>query len=405
MMSRMISRMLAFKRAAVLAVTVALVSGAWLATARAAKKEPPVWSVDLEKRFKLQTFDRPISTRWTGEQGVVFLSPDKVLVYQVNRLREQRKLAPRSKTGGAGNFALQIRVMDARDGRDLKQLDLTTDAEQSSVVPVSNDRFVIRTGDQMFLYSPDFQRLAQKDLPLKRAASTETWTIAVSPSGAEMALVHDQIFYEPQLLMDGTVMNEGKALTDVEILDPATLQTRKQFTLPHSLAFWTLLDGKFVSSDPAHSYSHGEVGTLDFAGNWKPIMTGFKIEHNECSYHMTGVGPDAVALYGCDKLLGLTTEGQKLFSRDDLRTSFNAMIARGDYLAMQCNRYRVGRSTPSGGTYVQTVPDRIEVMRLSKLDKVFSVPMKNDRSYFAISQQGDLAVVEGSVLRMYGLGR
>jgi len=72
---------------------------------------------------------------------------------------------------------------------------------------------------------------------------------------------------------------------------------------------------------------------------------------------------------------------------------------------MQCNRYRVGRSTPSGGSYVQTVPDRIEVMRLSKLDKVFSVAMKDDRNYFAISQQGDLAVVEGSILRMYGLGR
>jgi len=45
------------------------------------------------------------------------------------------------------------------------------------------------------------------------------------------------------------------------------------------------------------------------------------------------------------------------------------------------------------------------VMRLSKLDKVFSVAMKDDRNYFAISQQGDLAVVEGSILRMYGLGR
>ena len=110
--------------------------------------------------------------------------------------------------------------------------------------------FVVRTGDEMFLYSADFQRLAKKDLPLKRAASTETWTIAISPSGAEMALVHDQIFYDPQLLMDGTVLNEGKAQTDIEILDPATLQTRKQFTLQHSLAFWALLDGKFVSSDP-----------------------------------------------------------------------------------------------------------------------------------------------------------
>ena len=213
------------------------------------------------KRYGLQTFDRPISARWTGQQGVAFLSPDKVLVYQVNRLREQRKLAPRSKSGGAGNFGLQIRVLDARDGHDLKQLDLSTNAMQSSVEPVNENRFVVRTGDQMFLYSADFQRLAQKDLPLVRAASNETWTIAISPSGAEMALIHDQIFYEPQLLMDGTVMNEGKAQTDIEILDPGTLQTRKRFSLQHSLAFWTLLDGKFVSSDPAHSYSNGEVGS------------------------------------------------------------------------------------------------------------------------------------------------
>src|SRR5205807_1741620 len=105
---------------------------------------------------------------------------------------------PRSKLGGAGNFGLQIRVLNARDGHDLKQLDLSTNAMQSSVVPVSDNQFVVRTGDQMFLYSADFQRLAQKDLPLVRAASNETWTIAVSTSGAEMALVHDQIFYEPQ---------------------------------------------------------------------------------------------------------------------------------------------------------------------------------------------------------------
>ena len=60
-MSRMMSRMPGLKRAALMAITVALASGAWLATARAAKKDAPVWSVDLEKHFRLQTFDRPIS--------------------------------------------------------------------------------------------------------------------------------------------------------------------------------------------------------------------------------------------------------------------------------------------------------------------------------------------------------
>lgn len=367
----------------------------------AAKKDTALWTVDLEKRFGLDTFDREISAKWTAQQGVVFLAGDKVLIYQVNRLREAHKLAPRSQSGGAGNFALEIRVIDARDGHDLRQLNLTTNGAQSSVAAVSEGRLLIRTGDEMFLYSADFQRLARKDLPLKRAASTETWTIAISPSGATIALVHDQIFYDPQLLMDGTVLNEGKAQTDVEILDPATLHTRKQFTLPHSLAFWALLDGKFVSSDPAHSYSHGEVGTLDFEGRWKPIMTAFKIEHNECSYHMAAVAPDAVALFGCDQIVGLTAEGKKLFSRDDGRTDITSALASGEFLATECSRYRVGRSNPSGSGYVQTVPDRIEVLRLDKFEKVFSVPLKSEHAYFAMSQQGSLAVVEGTHLRLY----
>ena len=98
-------------------------------------------------------------------------------------------------------------------------------------------------------------------------------------------------------------------------------------------------------------------------------MTAFKIEHNVCSYHMAAVAPDAVALFGCDKLAGPDHGRQKLFSRDDWRTVSFLGSANGDYLATQCNRYRVGRSTPSGRSYVQTVPDRIEVMRLYKLEK------------------------------------
>ena len=108
-----------------------------------------------------------------------------------------------------------------------------------------------------------------------------------------------------------------------------------------------------------------EVGTLDFAGNWKPIMTGFKIEHNACSYHMTGVGPDAVALYGCEKAVGCSTEGQKLFSRDDLRTSFNSMLARGNIWRCNATAHRVLGVPPLLVEAMRiTVPDRIEVMRV-----------------------------------------
>jgi hypothetical protein len=47
------------------------------------------------------------------------------------------------------------------------------------------------------------------------------------------------------------------------------------------------------------------------------------------------------------------------------------------------------------------VPDRIEVLRLDKFEKIFSVPLKSEHAYFAMSLQGSLAVVEGTHLRLY----
>jgi hypothetical protein len=84
-----------------------------------AENAEPKWRVNLRERYEFQAFDRTINFRWTLHQDVLFISPDRVLVYQVNRARGPAHLGPRDASGGAGNFTLAIRVLNAQDGKEM----------------------------------------------------------------------------------------------------------------------------------------------------------------------------------------------------------------------------------------------------------------------------------------------
>ena len=124
---------------------------------------------------------------------MLFISPERLLVYQVNRSRATTKLAPRDASGGSGNFILEIKILNAADGSEIKSLQLPTNAEFSKVLATRDGKFIVRTGDILYLYSADFTRLASHALPLKRQVQEEGWQIGVSPSGDEVELVHQQI--------------------------------------------------------------------------------------------------------------------------------------------------------------------------------------------------------------------
>src|SRR6478609_2621100 len=146
-----------------------------------AENAEPKWRVNLRQRYEFQAFDRTINFRWTLHQGVLFISPERLLVYQVNRSREKTRLAPRDASGGSGNFILEIKVLNAADGTEIKSLQLPTNAEFSKVLATRDGKFIVRTGDILYLYSADFEKLASKPLPLKRAVLGEGWQIGVSP--------------------------------------------------------------------------------------------------------------------------------------------------------------------------------------------------------------------------------
>ncbi len=357
------------------------------------------WKINLEQSQGLQSFDREVDSLWMNQQGVLFLTPDQLVAYQVNRTR-QAKLAPRDQSGGGGNFVLNIKVLSVQDGHLIRSLDLPTNSGLSSVIATRNGGFLARTGNSLVLYSADFEPVASRELSLNTDVPLESWQIKASPSGAEVVLLHEQIFKNAEVLSDNTVLHDGKAKVDVEILDSATLQPKKAFTLAHALLFWSPSEDRLLSSNPAHSYSDGQVGTLDFNGNWLPMRSQFNLEKSSCPYSLAAIDGQRVVFYGCETFAVFSTEGKRLFSRNDGRFVFRSVAASGSYLAMACDRYRMGSETPRGDWFLLTRADRIEVFDLERHSRLTSVSIHGERAYYAISPQGDLAVVDGANLEL-----
>lgn len=362
--------------------------------------ESPRWEFGLEKNG-LQSFDREVTALWMKQQGVLFLTPDKVLLYQVNRTATQAMLAPRGASGGAGNFFLALRVLSAQDGRLIRSMNLPTSGGLSRVLATRGGGFVVRTGSVLYLYSPVFEQVASRELPLENETPRENWQVSVSPSGEKLILFHEQVFTTAEILSDNTVLHDGKAKVDVQILNAETLAQEKAFTLSHTLPFWAPADDVLISSNPAHSYSDGQVGTLDFNGAWSPMKADFPLDQHACRYSMTTAGRQRVVLLGCETFTVMSTSGARVYSRRDGRYVFTSALAAGPFLAVQCDRYRLDRSTPSGGMSMGTSADRIEVFDLDARRQRLSVQIHGEGAYYAISPQGDLAIVDGNALRVY----
>src|SRR5262249_31708678 len=252
-------------------------------------------------------------------------------------------------------------------------------------------------------YSADFAKVAERAMNLSTSGRTEHWQARVSPSGEKLILMHEQVFMTPELLADQTVLHDGQAKVDVQVLNAATLEREKSFMLEHTLAFWAPQDDRLISSNPAHSYSDGQMGVLDFNGYWSLVQAGVPKENNACRLGMIAIDEQRVALYGCDAVTVFALGGERLFTHRDLRLMFVSALASGAYLAMQCDHYRMETSGPSGGLLAGTRPDRIEVYDVDSGTRRLTVPLHGGRARFAISAQGDLAVVDGSSLRVFHL--
>lgn len=340
------------------------------------------------------------------QQGVIFLAPDKLLLYQVSPSSAEVKLAPRGVSGGGGNFSLTLKVLSVEDGLVLGSASVITSGEISRVVATRAGAFVVQAGAALYSFSSTLQQTAFRSLVFEKAAPVENWRIQASPSGEKLVLLHEQIFMPAELLADNTIIHDGRAKVEVSILDSVTLQPQASFTLAHSLSFWAPAEDFLLSSNPEHSYSDGTLGTLDFAGRWSEIRSDLPKEQHFCRYALTPVDSERSVFFGCDWLSVFSSSGKTLYAATGPGCFFSSASTSGasasaTFVALECDHYSTERLTQRSLMVSAPRPDRIEVYDLDRHARIASIPVHRERVAYAVSQDGSLAIVDGPTLRVF----
>ena len=364
-----------------------------------AQSVQPKWKIDLTERYGFQAFDRTINFRWTLHQGVIFISPERVLVYQVNRSRGVTKLGSRDASGGSGNFILQIKVLDAKDGTEVKSFDLPTNADFSKIVPTHDGKFIVRTGDILYLYSASFEQLASRSLPLERKVQEEAWQIGVSPSGRKVALVHQQIFRRNPVSATSAIV---KAFSDIEILNADTLKLIEGFTVPSFWDYWNESDELLLASTPQPSASApGLFGEFTVDGRWSPVFPSWYSPKNACSYQLAALSHDLFAAFGCGHFSVFPRAGPDVFLMKNKSDDFvGTLMQAGEYYAVEID-HRTILWSANNVPVARSQPLYVDLYNLNGTMALMSIPLHHSNIYYAVSQSGALAVVDGTSLDLY----
>lgn len=347
----------------------------------------------------LQSFSRTGIGVWVTQQGLTFLSPERVLVYQVNRRGKPPSLSERTLSGGGGSFFLIVKVFDARTGREVRRMEVPTSSDYSIVLPMRDGRFLIRAGNFLGLYSQDFALLASRELPLVKAAPLDYWQAAVTPSGKQAVLVHQQVFEEPEFDENGQEAKAGKTEADVEMLDADTLKTIKTLHLPYYLPAWSAEEGFLLAPNPKRPASKAEFGTIDFAGRWSLLHPAWAKPAHDCYYEMDLLDHERVVARGCDAGLVVFSEtGEKFLALPPKDwQKFVSTAGSGHYLAVEINERVVPVDRPPNWQQWQ-----LQVYDLESRQCVLSVRLPDKKVQYALSTEGLLAVLYGDQLDIYG---
>lgn len=356
-----------------------------------------LWTINVRERHGLQTFDRPTQQLWYKQQGVVFITPDRLAVYQVNERLSPAPLARRDASGGSGNFFLDLKILDARDGREIKSMRVPTSGSFSQVVAAHSGNFAVRAGDVLYLLSPAFKILGSKTLPLDRTAPFEQWQISVPHSGADIVLVHQQLFIHESVLADGTLLSPGTSKADVEILDADTLKVVKTLNLSRHLAYWSAGEGFLVGTHASEPHHAEEFGLLDFEGRWKELKPPFKTKE-PCPPIMDALDNQLIAAYGCNGIVVFSESGGQIFSSSGRANEVPMNAANSaNYLAIEF-------FTLPRGPNSKIKPSHLALFDIKGGAQLIALTLQKNAVYYDVSARGLLAVLEGDTLTMFGPG-
>jgi len=153
----------------------------------------PLWAVDL-RPFSYSSRPNPHyigGKAYIGGKfvdiGVLFPTSDEVICYFVTKA-DAGQLVRRNELTPTDPFVLQFVAFDAKTGALKFRKQLPTRSGISSVMMNDEGNFIVRNGDFLRLYSPDFKVLRERKL--EGVKKYDYWELRLSPTGRTLLLKH-----------------------------------------------------------------------------------------------------------------------------------------------------------------------------------------------------------------------
>jgi hypothetical protein len=344
----------------------------------------PRWHADVGT-YGYRSFQHTWFPMWKRQQGLVFLSPKVLAVYQVQVSESEEPMAPgqRDLSGGAGKYHLLVSFFETSDGRLLKQLRLVTSAEVSQVLPTYEGRFIVRTGQALHLFSAAFEETGTVQLPLNGVAKNEWWETEVSPSGAQLWLVHHEDF---------GYRAAAPSRAEVEVLGTNTFEAVAKIRV-RGVNDWSAGDNFATAAHPDTGLEHG-VLTLD--GVWSSIRSVSR--RYLCPSDFVALSHQRFVFYECSSLRVFALSGEEIFSRQiSTREAFIAVSKADSFLAAEVDRRK---PNPFDSSF-KSQPLRVVIYDLKRQSEMASIPVSGELVEFAISPEANFATIEGKVLKVF----
>lgn len=327
----------------------------------------PVWAVDLNsmnqfKNFGLMKHPRNgVAPNWTNQQGIEFISPQVLVVYQVSEEKNPQTIGQKDESGGSGRYLVHVSFLDVTQGKELKALRLVTDSRSPSrVYPTHDGRSLVRTGQTIRSLSPTFDEIAIAHLPHSKTATYQWPEVSISPSGRLVYVKYNASY--PSQYVDGT------AVLDADSLDPVEDVKDRDGTLRER----------------------------------RPDFT-FVAKVDSCPSILANITSDLFVGYGCKELKLFSRNGQTL--RDfPMHDQVVSVREGGGLLAASIQRYRmdpfdVGFGPEPLSVNLYDLGSKSE--KCSIPSRVKSLPGLWPTIFYALSTSGKIAVLQGSSLRAY----
>lgn len=353
---------------------------------RLAVRESPVWSTEVLTELARGRSD---VTRFTDRSraGVVFSNDRQLIVYEVDHGVDR----PSAQTTAEilRPFVLRLRLLDSDSGKVAVGREERTRGQDIAVFATAAG-LLVKTGALVKLFSAD---LAQdRDVPFAIDRDSRI-RISVSASGKTVML--------NDVIQDS--LNHFHSHFDV--LDASTGKARYSWNeAPPLYHDYSISDGEIAAVD----FNNHAIVTSDFgSGRW--IKVGEP--SGRCpSVSMPTLYSDEQLVYGCDKLIAVSTNGQLLmtdsFPTGDTSSDKTTVARDGRFVAVSLNTIEVKKHFLAESS-LRVTATHIVVYDLALKKRVLAVnidPLPKNDYDFALSPDGSkLAILSDRKVSVYSV--